>query len=66
MENQGGNEAYDTEPRQEGGKMQSMFALMDVRYIKGIPGLLKALEAVSCGIHKISSAAESSKLFVKT
>ncbi|KAI0238470.1 hypothetical protein LSAT2_010769 [Lamellibrachia satsuma] len=44
-ENQGGNEAYDTEPRQEGGKMQSMFALMDVRYIKGIPGLLKALEA---------------------
>ncbi|KAK2146304.1 hypothetical protein NP493_3699g00002 [Ridgeia piscesae] len=46
-EYQGGNETYTTETRQEGGRTSKVFGLLDMRYLKGIPGLLKAFEAVS-------------------
>ena len=44
---QGGNETYTTETRQEGGRASKISGLLDMRYLKGIPGLLKAFEAVS-------------------
>ncbi|KAK2192796.1 hypothetical protein NP493_22g01005 [Ridgeia piscesae] len=44
-EYQGGNETYTTETRQEGGRTSKVFGLLDMRYLKGIPGLLKAFEA---------------------
>ena len=47
-DNQGGNEEYGTEARQEESKVSRFFEMMDMRYLKGLPGLLKAMEAVSC------------------
>ena len=47
-DNQGGDGQYGTEARQEESKVSRFFEMMDMRYLKGLPGLLKALEAVSC------------------
>jgi len=46
-EYQGGNDTYTMETRQEGGRASKISGLLDWRYLKGIPGLLKAFEAVS-------------------